>query len=214
RAASGAGRGGAGGGAWAVGAAGGGGGRAPPRPRGGGGGLGPRPPITRGVNTDQATTEVFVARQPIFDRHRQVYAYELLFRSGLKNAFGGVDPDRASVKVIADSFLRFGLQRLTGGKRAFINFTRDTLVKGYATPLPKDSIVVEILENVEQDHEVFDACRELKRRGYMIALDDVVCDDWDDPLIGFADIIKVDFRGTDARTKAALPGLIAARKIK
>jgi c-di-GMP-related signal transduction protein len=167
-----------------------------------------------GVNTEQAQTEVFVARQPIFDRHRQVYAYELLFRSGLKNAFGGMDPDRASIKVIADSFLRFGLQRLTGGKRAFINFTRDTLVKGYATLLPKDSIVVEILEDVEQDPEVFDACRELKQRGYLIALDDVICDDWDNPLLGFADIIKVDFRGSDARTKAALPSLIAARKIK
>ncbi len=167
-----------------------------------------------GVNAEETQTEVFVARQPIFDRHRHVYAYELLFRSGLKNAFGGMDPDRASIKVIADSFLRFGLQRLTGGKRAFINFTRDTLVKGYATLLPKDSIVVEILEDVEQDHEVFDACRALKQRGYMIALDDVVCDDWDNPLVGFADIIKVDFRASNDRTKAALPGLMAARKIK
>jgi len=166
------------------------------------------------VNAEETQTEVFVARQPIFDRHRHVNAYELLFRSGLKNAFGGMDPDRASIKVIADGFIRFGLQRLTGGKRAFINFTRDTLVKGYATLLPKDSIVVEILEDVEQDHEVFDACRALKQRGYMIALDDVVCDDWDNPLLGFADIIKVDFRASNDRTKAALPGLMAARKIK
>jgi len=166
------------------------------------------------VNAEETQTEVFVARQPIFDRHRHVHAYELLFRSGLKNAFGGMDPDRASIKVIADGFIRFGLQRLTGGKRAFINFTRDTLVKGYATLLPKDSIVVEILEDVEQDHEVFDACRALKQRGYMIALDDVVCDDWDNPLLGFADIIKVDFRASNDRTKAALPGLMAARKIK
>jgi len=166
------------------------------------------------VNAEETQTEVFVARQPIFDRHRHVYAYELLFRSGLKNAFGGMDPDRASIKVIADGFIRFGLQRLTGGKRAFINFTRDTLVKGYATLLPKDSIVVEILEDVEQDHEVFDACRALKQRGYMIALDDVVCDDWDNPLLGFADIIKVDFRASNDRAKAALPGLMAARKIR
>ena len=78
--------------------------------------------------------EVFVARQPIFDRYRQLYAYELLFRSGLKNAFQATDSDRASIKVIADSFLRFGIQRMTGGKRAFINFTRDTLVKSYANP--------------------------------------------------------------------------------
>ena len=158
--------------------------------------------------------EVFVARQPIFDRFRQVYGYELLFRSGLQNAFQSADSDRASVKVIADSFLRFGIQRMTGGKRAFINFTRDTLVKGYATLLPKELIVVEILENVEQDVEVFDACRELRRLGYTIALDDFVCDDWSNPLVHFADIIKVDFRATSARLRAELPPLIASRKIR
>lgn len=158
--------------------------------------------------------EVFVARQPIFDRYRQVYAYELLFRSGLENAFQASDADRASVKVIADSFLRFGIQKMTGGKRAFINFTRDTLVKGYATLLPKDLIVVEILENVEQDVEVFDACRELKRLGYQIALDDFVCEDWSNPLVHFADIIKVDFRATPPKGRAELPPLIASRKIR
>src|SRR5207247_2329810 len=66
----------------------------------------------------------------------------------------------------------------------------------------------------ETQTEVFVACRALKKRGYMIALDDVVCDDWDNPLVGFADIIKVDFRASNDRTKAALPGLMAARKIK
>jgi c-di-GMP-related signal transduction protein len=158
--------------------------------------------------------EVFVARQPIFDRYRQLYAYELLFRSGLQNAFQATDSDRASVKVIADSFLRFGIQRMTGGKRAFINFTRDTLVKGYATLLPKELIVVEILEDVEQDVEVFDACRELKKLGYTIALDDFVCEDWGNPLVHFADIIKVDFRATSKRLRAELPALIASRKIR
>ncbi len=158
--------------------------------------------------------DVFVARQPIFDRHRHLYAYELLFRSGPTNVFSATDGDRASVKVIADSFLRPGLQRITGGKRAFINFTRDTLVRGYATLLPRDLVVVEILEDVEQDPEVFDACSDLKRRGYTIALDDFVCDDWSNPLVRFADIIKVDFRATDAAARARLPALIASRRIR
>ena len=36
--------------------------------------------------------DVFVARQPIFDRVRQLYAYELLFRSDdLHNEFDGTD---------------------------------------------------------------------------------------------------------------------------
>jgi c-di-GMP-related signal transduction protein len=158
--------------------------------------------------------DVFVARQPIFDRHRQVHAYELLFRSGLDNAFGAIDGDRASAKVIADSFLRFGIHRMTGGKRAFVNFTRDTLVKGYATLLPKETIVVEILETVEQDVEVFDACRDLKQRGYMIALDDFVCDDWSNPLVRFADVIKVDFRATTGQARADVLEAMTYRKIK
>lgn len=158
--------------------------------------------------------DIFVARQPIFDRYRHVYGYELLFRSGLTNAFSATDGDRASIKVIADSFLRFGIQKMTGGRRAFINFTRDTLVKGYATLLPKDVVVVEILENVEQDVEVFDACRELKQLGYMIALDDFVCDDWSNPLVRFADVIKVDFRATTGKARADLPEAMGYRKIK
>lgn len=159
--------------------------------------------------------EVFVARQPIFDRHRQVYGYELLFRSGVDTAFQpSTEPDQASIKVIADSFLRFGIKKLTGGRRAFINFTRDTLVRGYATLLPRDTVVVEILETVEQDAEVFDACKELKRLGYTIALDDFVCDDWTNPLVHFADIIKVDFRATPPEARAELASLIVSRRIR
>lgn len=156
--------------------------------------------------------EVCIARQPIFDRYRHVYGYELLFRS--VHGRPGVDADRATASVIADSLLRVGLGRITGGKRAFINFTRDTLVKGYATIFPRDQIVVEILEDVEQDPEVFDTCRQLKQAGYLIALDDFVCEDWTNPLLRFADIIKVDFRATPASARAHLPRAIAYRKLK
>jgi EAL and modified HD-GYP domain-containing signal transduction protein len=158
--------------------------------------------------------DVFVARQPIFDRQRRLFAYELLFRSGLTNVFDAADGDRASLKVISDSFLRIGLPKITGGKRAFINFTRDTLVKGYATLLPRQLVVVEILEDVEHDPEVLEACRDLKRRGYTLALDDYVCEDWSHPLVPFADIIKVDFRQARAAARADLPQAVKGRKIR
>jgi EAL and modified HD-GYP domain-containing signal transduction protein len=56
----------------------------------------------------------YVARQPIFDAKQEVVAYELLFRSGRANAFDCDSPERASSSVIADAFLRFGLEELTG----------------------------------------------------------------------------------------------------
>ncbi len=137
--------------------------------------------------------DIFVARQPIFNQHREVYAYELLFRSGFENAFGNVNGDQASSKVMTNSFLGIGLDTLTGGKRAFVNFTRDLLVQEIALLFPSEQLVVEILENVEPDEEVLDSCKSLKQAGYSLALDDFCFESKYEPLVKLADLIKVDF---------------------
>jgi len=149
--------------------------------------------------------DLYVARQPILDRFRRTHAYELLFRDGTANAFSGGDPDLATAKVIDTSFFVLGLETLTGGRRAFVNFTRDTLVDGYASALPKSLLVVEILEDVPADAEVLQACRALKGAGYTIALDDIVTSTPPPALLALADIVKVDFRQTtaDARRRIA-----------
>jgi len=140
--------------------------------------------------------DVFVARQPIFDRHRQVYAYELLFRSGMSNAFPGVDGDEATSSLLSSSFFTVGIEQIASGHKAFINFTEDMLVQGVPSMFPKDCVVVEVLEDVKPTEEVVSACRELVRKGYILALDDFVYQDNLVPLIELAAIIKVDFRLT------------------
>jgi len=140
--------------------------------------------------------ETFIARQPIFDSQQKVFAYELLFRSGLDNMFKHPDPDQATAKVITNAFSLFNISTLTEGKRAFINVTRDTLLKEYLFLLPKEFIVAEILETIDPDSEVIDACQKLKRAGYLLALDDFVYDDRYAPLMDLTDFIKVDFLST------------------
>jgi c-di-GMP-related signal transduction protein len=135
----------------------------------------------------------FVARQPIFDRSEQVYGYELLFRSGLENRCTADDRDAAALDV-ADNFLNASARTLTAGHRAFLNCTRRFLVNEYATLLPKDETVIEILETVRPDAEVLAACRRLKDLGYVIALDDFVYARELEPFIDLADIIKIDFQ--------------------
>jgi c-di-GMP-related signal transduction protein len=137
--------------------------------------------------------KVFVARQPIFDKLKRVVAYELLFRSGFENLFSADDGDWATQTVIGGAIHTFGLTSLTGGKPAFINFTKPLLVSELALLLPPSHLVVELLETIEPDGEVLGACRELKRHGYFIALDDFVLRPGYEPLISVADIIKVDF---------------------
>lgn len=145
----------------------------------------------------------YVARQPILDRDERVFGYELLFRSGLENAFIGTDFDTASRSTL-DSSLLMGMDVLCDGKRAFVNCTRDTLIKGLVTLLPPHSTVAEILENVPPDPDVLAACQRLKGEGYLIALDDFVANDQRAPLADIADIIKVDLRLTTLDQRDAL----------
>lgn len=140
--------------------------------------------------------DVYVARQPIFDINQKVQAYELLFRSGLDNFFPDIDGDVATSKVISNSFISIGLDELTKGKKAFINFTRKLIVNGAASALPKEVMTIEVLESIEPDEEVLEALFILKHQGYTIALDDFVLKPKFQPFIDLADIIKIDFMGT------------------
>ncbi len=137
--------------------------------------------------------DIFVARQPIFDKQEKVQAYELLFRSGLENFYPDIDGDIATSKVISNSFISIGLDELTQGKKAFINFTRELLVNGAANAIPKELMTIEVLENIDPDYDVVVALTDLKKQGYTIALDDFVLDKKFEPFIELADIIKIDF---------------------
>src|SRR3984893_19430186 len=97
-----------------------------------------------------------------------------------------------------------GLDVLCNGGRAFINCTRDMLLKDYVTLLPSGQTVVEILESVEPDELVIAACHRLKEAGYMIALDDFAVNDPREALTDLADIIKVDLRATATADAAAM----------
>src|ERR1022692_1604760 len=102
-----------------------------------------------------AHMEFFLARQPIFDRDRQVFGYEMLFRSSLRNVYDGGDSSRSSRSVIMHSFFSsMGVEDVLDHKRAFFNFDREVLLDETALLLPKDRVVIEILENVAPDAEV------------------------------------------------------------
>ncbi len=158
--------------------------------------------------------EVFVARQPIFDKKLEVWAYELLFRSGLDNFYENLDGDQASSRVITDSFLLIGMDQLTEGKRAFINFTRNLLVGEFISAIPKELVAVEILENVEPDEEVIAACKSLKQSGYLMVLDDFVFEEKFQPLIEMADIIKVELANLEAEEIQSLVQEFSSRGVE
>jgi c-di-GMP-related signal transduction protein len=145
----------------------------------------------------------FVARQPILTQDEKVFGYELLFRDGVESYFCSNDPEAASRSTL-DTSLLMGLDVLCDGRRAFINCTRDMLLKDYITLLPSSQAVVEILESVEPDDLVKAACQRLKEAGYMIALDDFTVNDPRQALSDFADILKIDVRTTTPEDRLTL----------
>jgi len=140
---------------------------------------------------------------PFFDRDEKVFGYELLFRDGLENAFSGCSTDEAS-RATLDRSLLMGLDVLCDGRHAFVNCTKDTLVKGLVTLLPPASTVVEVLESVPADPDVIAACKSLKKDGYRIALDDYVANDPREALAEIADIIKVELLLTTEKQRVEM----------
>ena len=142
----------------------------------------------------------YAARQPILDRNKELYAYELLFRDGLENAFPDVDGDEATSRMVEGSQFSFGLDDFLGDKPGFINFTLDTLQKKYPSMLPKEQVVIEILETVQPGKRLLAECQQLKEQGYVLALDDYIHQGVWRHFYPFIDIIKIDFRSTAADT--------------
>lgn len=151
-----------------------------------------------------AGPELFIARQPIFDVRRDVVGYELLFRKGLSNHFAQIDGNEATRQVLLNTFVLFGQLRLTGGKPAFINFTRDILLNDLVRLFPPGSVVVELLEDIPSDKEVVAACRSLKASGYSLALDDVIDLEPYGELLDMVDIVKVDLLALKPENRSAL----------
>ncbi len=141
--------------------------------------------------------DVFVARQPIFNRSQQVVAYELLYRRQDTDLAEIADPDQATTELFINTFMEIGLDRVTGQRRAFVNLTRPYLLGQYPLPFQQDAVTLEVLEDVEPDRELVDAVAKLAEQGYEIALDDFIFRDELIPLIQVADVIKIDIRQLD-----------------
>jgi EAL and modified HD-GYP domain-containing signal transduction protein len=155
------------------------------------------------------TTPIYLGRQPILDARQSLYGYELLFRSGPA-------PNRAIVSnhmvatatVITHAFTELGLADALGDQKAFINVDGDFLLSEAVELLPKDKVVLEILETVEVTPDILKRCRELKVKGFTLALDDIIAvTPAMEPLLDLMDIAKVCI---SAVPEEALPGLVQA----
>ena len=157
---------------------------------------------------DTGTDTFFLGRQPIVGRRRELVAYELLFRSGTHNAAGVVDHFVATATVINNAFFSLGIQGAIGDRKGFINVSEEALMSDMIELLPRDQIVLEILEHVELTPALIARCRQLKEDGFLLALDDVVrLTDEQLSLFDCLAYLKVDITGMAEPTVRDFVGL-------
>ena len=137
-------------------------------------------------------SSVFVGRQPIYGKDDSSFGYELLFRSSFTNEANIEDGQKATAELLINTFAEIGLERIVGSLPAFINVSEEFIVNQHCHFLPKDKVVIEVLENVKPTREVMLALSDLKREGYTVALDDFVYSECLKPMLELADIVKID----------------------
>jgi c-di-GMP phosphodiesterase len=139
--------------------------------------------------------DVFVGRQPILGPNLKTIGYEVLYRNCEVDSANFIDEGIATAHVLLNTYLDIGLEHVVGSHLAFLNIPRQFLLERHCEALPKNRVVLEILENVEPSPQVIEAIASLSRQGYTIALDDFVYHDRFRPFLDLADIVKIDVLG-------------------
>ncbi|MBK7355831.1 EAL domain-containing protein [Propionivibrio sp.] len=151
--------------------------------------------------TDNDLQEVFLGRQPILDRNQQLFAYELLFRSGSAengNFASFVDGNQATATVITNAFTEFSMADALGPYQGFIKVDHGLLFSDLIYALPTHSVVLEILETVTPTIEMLTRCEQLRGEGYILAIRERPESlDQSRPLLKLAEVIKVDISRVD-----------------
>lgn len=163
----------------------------------------------------------YFAKQPILDIYGDTYGYALLYRNkATAGSYEGTDGDKSTADVINSVFFGGMDNCFLDNKRAFLKFTENLLLEKTALLLPKDRIVIEICGKINLTNEIIDCCRELKKKGYIIALGDNIYNANERELIECANIVKINIRKdrSEIETIAAqcrrLKKVILAEKIE
>jgi EAL and modified HD-GYP domain-containing signal transduction protein len=138
--------------------------------------------------------DVLLARQPIYDRNKALHGYELLFRNSVQNKAEITCNDVATSSVLLNAFTETDFEEVTNNLPAFVNFSAELLEQPpFFDP---ENVVIEILEDVDINKKVIERILQLRKKGYVIALDDYALEPKYKPLLPHIDIVKVDLPAT------------------
>ena len=112
---------------------------------------------------EEKENQIFIGRQPILNRLKKTFGYELLFRRSTIQCANVTDNMKATANVMVNALNNIGISKLIGNKKGFINVDEQVLTSGVTDLLPNKITVFELLETVEINDTVIDLCRDRKK---------------------------------------------------
>jgi len=149
-------------------------------------------------------SEIFVGRQPIYDRDLEIYAYELMSRSSLSGKEEEqLDADKATSQVIINAFLEIGIDKLVNNNIAFIKLAERFLRTDETLPLPKDKVILKIPGYINVDDDVIAGAQRLTGEGFRLAIDNYLIHEELQPLTEMSCMIDLNIEALDQATLAS-----------
>jgi EAL and modified HD-GYP domain-containing signal transduction protein len=162
---------------------------------------------------DGKRNRVFIGRQPILNRQKKTFGYELLFRRGAVQSANVTDNVKATANVMVNALNNIGISKLIGDKKGFINVDESVLASGVTDLLPKKITVFELLETVEINDAVLELCKQIKKTGYQIALDDYI-HNGDSQILNIVNYVKIDVMATQRETITSISKILKKYSLK
>lgn len=119
---------------------------------------------------DQLYTDTYFARQPIFDKGKTVWGYELLYRRNAGATKADFDDKDVATLTVLSNALSSRSKKGQDITKLLIHITADSIFKEILLALPCQSTIALIDKSFSGDPKALQALGELKRQGYSMAL--------------------------------------------
>jgi EAL and modified HD-GYP domain-containing signal transduction protein len=138
--------------------------------------------------------DFYLGRQPILDRNQALFGYEMLFRSTATGP-ADIDTDMAATANVIAHAAHLGLEKVIGDALGFLNVDAEVIMSDIFVFLPREKVVLEIVDSMPVTPAVLARIAELTSHGFRFALDDVASDAPDvQALLPLIDYVKLDLR--------------------
>ncbi len=143
-------------------------------------------------HSHQPVRDFFLGRQPILDRKQALFGYEMLFRNASSGP-ANIQTDVSATATVIAHAAHLGLEKVIGDALGFLNVDAEVLLSDIFVFLPREKVVLEIVETMPVTPPVLQRIVELDSHGFRFALDDVVANTADvQKLLPMMDFVKVN----------------------